>query len=826
MGQRVIPCAITAEYVAGDGVTLGAAGSHSNVVIEFDFRAAGPMWEGTTKYVLWTNPQGNSTNRVDLGVDKLVDGYDNVYHASPTADAMCVAGWAEMVVVGVTVETTTDEDSEESTTKEVLKVKTEPSRFRVLPGSSRESDNEGVAATVADQLQTEIEAVHKTLTEKVEDLQDKKVNKPTGENDPDGVPGQVLKSLGNGRTRWEDPAVATDEQVEETLAKHPEWTTTVTDGSISERKMTEAARNKLDNRHVYGKIGFLWCSPEDTPAPDPQDAPYQFGLSCVMWNDSACIVYDFGSDTDAGSTLLSFLSWHNIHKVDAVIISHYHGDHVRAGSVQALLDSDDVDTSDTVFYLPHYGINWSSVQSDLTKGPPAVERAVLGVIPEEQIVWPDTEGYRVAVGDFDVKFYNVSSSFWTGYYSDFMTPRSGEEGASPRYNNFSMCAMISIGGTKFFLNGDIEKAAQDRMADIAGSADGLQIPHHGVNLIESDSFIRAIHPDVAVLSPYSYTGYSQIVGQLSPITARCMECGEVVTTEIGTVEIEIDGGGLRVVNSGGQVTGASLGYVVKPDDDLNDLPFGYAVNPSGPDATRSVANLPSNFGYASYYLTLPINSNSSRNYDTRLQIGFGYDASDNSELVYRRKNGSTWRDWKHIGLPYKALRQFSIGDALYTTNYFTDNFFLSPRSVRGDFFQNEYEDLDDIKTAGFYTVSGSSAHRPEGVYTTPMFLIVLSVKASNSDPALEKRFVTQIAIPYKETDVNPARVLYMRTLEEWVVERAGDPSTWGDWMRTTPFSVVGSPVEAKIPRPPESNGNYTLQATVSNGAVSYYWVAQ
>lgn len=235
MGQRVIPVAVTAEYIGGDGVTLGAAGSHSNVVIEYDFRSAGPMWEGTTKYVLWTNPQGNSTNRVDLGVDKLVDGYENVYHASPTADAMCVAGWCEMVVVGVTVEATTDEDSGETTSKETLKVKTEPSRFRVLPGSSRSSDNEGVAATVADQLQTEIEAGYNNLDSK-------KVNKPVTPYDPNGEEGQYLVSLGDGRTKWKYLDIVTYAQVEEVLNNHKDWVTTVQDGAITGRKIAEKTK--------------------------------------------------------------------------------------------------------------------------------------------------------------------------------------------------------------------------------------------------------------------------------------------------------------------------------------------------------------------------------------------------------------------------------------------------------------------------------------------------------------------------------------------------------------------------------------------------------
>lgn len=225
MGQRVIPVAVTAEYIGGDGVTLGAAGSHNSVLIEYDFRSAGPQWDDISgRYVLWTNPQGNSTNRINLGVSEKVEGYEGVYQAAPPADAMCVPGWAEMVVVGFTL----DGD------KEVTKIKTEPSRFRVLPGSSRSADNEWIAPTVADQLQAEIEAVN-------DSLESRKVNKPTTPYSENGMKGQILETLGDGSTRWRDETVATKEVVDEVLREHPDWVTTVEDGAISEAKLADAA---------------------------------------------------------------------------------------------------------------------------------------------------------------------------------------------------------------------------------------------------------------------------------------------------------------------------------------------------------------------------------------------------------------------------------------------------------------------------------------------------------------------------------------------------------------------------------------------------------
>lgn len=297
MGQRVIPVAVTAEYVAGDGVTLGAAGSHNSVLIEYDFRAAGPQWENTSKYVLWTNPQGNSTNRINLGVAEKVEGYEGVYQAAPPADAMCVPGWAEMVVVGYTLNGET----------EVTKVKTEPSRFRVLPGSSRAADNEGVAPTVADQLQAEIEAVD-----------DRKVNKPVNPYDKNGTAGQILESLGDGNTRWRNEKIASPEVVNEVLEQHPDWVTTVQNGSISEEKLASSLKPQVMNAYVtpemFGATGD--GQTDDTAAFETMVAQgnkiyvpdNSYNLQHPVFADQESVVANRGTYPGAGFVVNSLIS--------------------------------------------------------------------------------------------------------------------------------------------------------------------------------------------------------------------------------------------------------------------------------------------------------------------------------------------------------------------------------------------------------------------------------------------------------------------------------------------------------------------------------------
>lgn len=64
-----------------------------------------------------------------------------------------------------------------------------------------------------------------------------------------GELGQVLSTLADGTTKWEDPVVPSDEQAEEVitawLADHPEATTTVQDGSLTWAKFGTALQNKV-----------------------------------------------------------------------------------------------------------------------------------------------------------------------------------------------------------------------------------------------------------------------------------------------------------------------------------------------------------------------------------------------------------------------------------------------------------------------------------------------------------------------------------------------------------------------------------------------------
>ena len=145
VGQRVISCAITNEYLSGDGVLIGAVGSHDDVLVELDFTAAGPMWEGTTRTVTFTDATGQNPVNILLTTNLLAEGQTEVYQVPVPGQAKAVAGWCGMTVAGE---------------QEILRAVTERALFKVAPSEMKRWEGaEDVPASAAEQLQAEVDAV-------------------------------------------------------------------------------------------------------------------------------------------------------------------------------------------------------------------------------------------------------------------------------------------------------------------------------------------------------------------------------------------------------------------------------------------------------------------------------------------------------------------------------------------------------------------------------------------------------------------------------------------------------------------------------------------
>lgn len=206
---------------------------------------------------------------------------------------------------------------------------------------------------------------------------------------------------------------------------------------------------------------------------------------------SAVVAQPIG-DRIAVRTVLPFLLRHWVLHLDAVVLTHPHGDH--AGGLPVILSRERVDSL------------WDSAQ---LYGGPAYQRA-LEVVRERHVAW------RRAVrgGSFDlgsqthVKILAPELPLITGTSSDI--------------NNNSVVLKVEFGRTAMLLTGDAQSEAEERLlshGDGELRADVLKVGHHGSAYSSTPEFLAAVHPKITIIS----CGRHNVFGHPSPRTLAALQ---------------------------------------------------------------------------------------------------------------------------------------------------------------------------------------------------------------------------------------------------------------------------------------------------------------
>ena len=225
------------------------------------------------------------------------------------------------------------------------------------------------------------------------------------------------------------------------------------------------------------------------------------------------ILIDLGG-TNA-NTLISKLLEKNVTKIDYLIISHFHGDHTL-GSVSnefvRLINSEDIDFSNCIYFFPHTPTYSEFVYSDTDVIDESTNRSVQGAnyIPNleagiiaaiddnSRIINPNNEQI-VNIDNISLKFLNCDTSKYVEYYDYvFFSPQYGNKYVT-KYNNFSMVVEMTHNNNKFLFTGDIEKEAQANIAPYLSYCDVLKVEHHGVNSELNKDYFRKAVPETAVI---------------------------------------------------------------------------------------------------------------------------------------------------------------------------------------------------------------------------------------------------------------------------------------------------------------------------------------
>lgn len=230
--------------------------------------------------------------------------------------------------------------------------------------------------------------------------------------------------------------------------------------------------------------------------------------------DGSCfnMLIDSG-EASRGDNVIDTLHELGVEKLDAVVVSHPHADHM--GSMAAVIENFTIDA----FYMPE-------VPEDQTPTTLAYERMIDALIEKEMKI------HLIKAGDVisgtDAAVINV------------LAPNKGDR--YENMNNYSAVIKITYGETSFIYMGDAEtgnfEAAMDSGYNL--DADVLKVGHHGSGNATNKALLQAVSPDIAVIS----CGKGNDYGHPHKETLNLLKNNKVEvlrTDRLGTIVIESDG---------------------------------------------------------------------------------------------------------------------------------------------------------------------------------------------------------------------------------------------------------------------------------------------
>lgn len=182
--------------------------------------------------------------------------------------------------------------------------------------------------------------------------------------------------------------------------------------------------------------------------------------------------------TDVGErVLLPFLRSQGVNRLDVLVLTHPHGDHV--GGLAAVLREEPVGVVLDGTRLPYPTPAYTAFLTQIQKKHIAYQHAVRGM--------------RLDLGD--------------GVAADVLNPPAqglpyGSNGDNASVNNYSAVLRLTYGRTRFLLDGDAETEAEASMLvaypDL--TADVLKCGHHGANNATGDDWLARVRPHYAAIS--------------------------------------------------------------------------------------------------------------------------------------------------------------------------------------------------------------------------------------------------------------------------------------------------------------------------------------
>ena len=229
----------------------------------------------------------------------------------------------------------------------------------------------------------------------------------------------------------------------------------------------------------------------------------QGDAALLRWPDGRTMLIDGGPP---GRALLLELRRMGIRRLDTVLLSHPHPDHM--GGLEVILEE-----------LP---VGELRVPRPPREGEEAYAALFSGTTPVRVGLEEEEEGLQL------------------------LHPPPGFVGPRDPVNDESLVAKITFGARSFLFLGDVEAAGEAALLATSPAllqADVLKVPHHGSRTSSSQALLTAIHPQIAVIS----CGWQNRFRHPNPdVLARYRDVQVYRTDRDGSVRVRTDGTALWV----------------------------------------------------------------------------------------------------------------------------------------------------------------------------------------------------------------------------------------------------------------------------------------